>query len=107
MSRLAANLNARRRELGLTVVEVHKALNRRGTDVAFSTVAGWFNGNRGVKSMEHLKALCVVLQTDLNALTADEVEVSEGPLEATIAREIKQLPEAQQQAVLALIRSMR
>lgn len=56
--------------------------------------------------MEHLKALCVVLQTDLNALTGDEVEVAEGPVEATIAREVRALPAAQQEAVLALIRTM-
>lgn len=107
MSRLSTNLNARRKELGLTVVQVHQALNRRGIDVAFSTVAGWFNGNRGVKSMEHLKALCAVLQTDMNSLTSDDVEVAEGPMEATIAREVRDLPAVQQEAVLALIRSMR
>lgn len=57
--------------------------------------------------MEHLKALCAVLQTDLNSLTGEEIEVAEGPIEATIAREIRGLPPTQQEAVLALIRSMK
>lgn len=107
MSLLSANLTARREELGLTVPEVHARLNRNGTSVAFSTVAGWFNGSRGVRKMEHLKALCAVLETDLNRLTGDEVELAEGPLDSTIARELKELTEAQREAVLALVRTMR
>lgn len=107
MSQLARNLTARRKALGLTVPDVHVALNRSGHPVAFSTVAGWFNGARGVRSMVHLKALCAVLQTDLDTLTADSIEVSEGPIAASIAREAKELPPAQQETLLALIRSMK
>ena len=107
MSQLSDNLTARREVLGLNVPEVHAELNRRGFPVAFSTVAGWFNGNRGVRKMEHLKALCAVLKTDLNKLTGDEVEIVEGPVDATIAREVRGLPAAQKEAVLALVRSMK
>lgn len=107
MSQLARNLTAQREKLGLTVPQVHAAMNRLGFSVAFSTVAGWFNGSRGVRSMEHLKALCEVLETDLNTLTGDTIEISEGPVSATIAREAKGLPMAQQEMVLALIRSMK
>lgn len=107
MSQLARNLTAQREKAGLTVTQVHVALNRLGYAVAFSTVAGWFNGSRGVRSMEHLKALCAILQTDLDTLTGDTIEISEGPISATIAREAKGLPMAQQEMVLALIRSMK
>lgn len=107
MSRLSDNLTARRDALGLTVPQVHTALTRAGIDVAESTVYGWFNGSRGVRKMEHLRALCAVLETDLNAMLGDEIEVSEGPLEAKIARELKTLQPAQREAVLALIRTMR
>lgn len=107
MKPLAVNLTARREALGLTVPQVHDALSARGYEVAFSTVAGWFNGNRGVRKMEHLKALCAILQTDLNSLTGDEVEVAEGPMDATIAREVRDLPAAQKEAVLALVRTMK
>lgn len=107
MTQLAANLTARREELNLSVPDVHAELNRRGFPVAFSTVAGWFNGNRGVRSMEHLKALCGILQTDLNTLAGDEVEIAEGPLDSTVIRELRGLTPTQREAVLALVRSMK
>lgn len=107
MSQLSDNLTARRETLGLNVPQVHQELNRRGVPVAFSTVAGWFNGSRGVRNMEHLKALCEVLQTDLNTLTGDEAEVAEGPIPATIVRELAGLSPTQQEAVLATIRAMK
>lgn len=107
MTPLARNLTARRESLDLSVPDVHEKLNRRGVDVAFSTVAGWFNGNRGVRKMEHLKALCAVLQTDLDSLTRDEIEVAEGPLDVTLVREIRELEPAQREIVLAVIRGMK
>jgi transcriptional regulator with XRE-family HTH domain len=107
MSQIARNLTRRREILGMTVPDVHKALSALGVDVAESTVFGWFNGARGVRKMEHLRALCTILQTDMNALAGDEAEIAEGPLKATIAREIAQLDEVQQQLVLALVRSLR
>jgi transcriptional regulator with XRE-family HTH domain len=107
MSQLSDNLTARRESLGLSVTDVHSALNRAGFPVAFSTVAGWFNGSRGVRKMEHLKALCAVLQTDLNTLAGDEVEVAEGKVEASVVREMRELSETQREAVLALVRSMK
>jgi transcriptional regulator with XRE-family HTH domain len=107
MSLLSDNLTLRRESLGLSVTDVHQALNRAGFPVAFSTVAGWFNGSRGVRKMEHLKALCAVLQTDLNTLAGDEVEVAEGKVEASVVREMRDLSETQREAVLALVRSMK
>lgn len=107
MSQLSDNLTARRESLGLSVPDVHAALNRKGFSVAFSTVAGWFNGSRGVRKMEHLLALCSVLQTDLNALGGSEIELSEGAVNASIARESKDLPDAKKELVLALIRSLK
>lgn len=107
MSQLSDNLTARREALGLSVPQVHQELNRLGFPVAFSTVAGWFNGSRGVRKMEHLKALCGVLQTDLNALTGEEIEVAEGPIPASIVRELAELTPLQKEAVLATIRAMK
>lgn len=107
MKLLARNLTARRESLGLTVPQVHAALNARGFDVAFSTVAGWFNGSRGVRNMEHLKALCGILQADLNSLVGGEIEVAEGPIDATVVRELRELNDVQREAVLAVIRTMR
>lgn len=107
MSQLSRNLTALRKGLGLTVQDVQEALNRKGMPVAYSTVAGWFNGSRGVRAMEHLRALCEVLQTDMNGLTGDDAEVTDGPVETMVVRDLRQLSEGQQEAVLALIRTMR
>ena len=107
MSLLSDNLTARRIDRGLSGPQVHQELNRRGFPVAFTTVAGWFNGRRGVRKMEHLKALCAVLQTDLNTLTGDEIEVAEGPVPASIVRELADLSPVQKEAVLATIRAMK
>lgn len=107
MKLLASNLKARRDALGLTVPQVQQLLLAKGVDVAPSTVFGWFNGSRGIRKMEHLKALCAVLQTDLNEMSGDEIEVAEGPVAATIARETAELDEASQQLVLALVRSLK
>ena len=106
MSQFAHKLNRHRERLDMTVPEVHRALLALGVDVAESTVYGWFNGSRGVRKMEHLRALCTVLQTDLNELTSDDIAVTQGPLPATIAREAAMLAPAQQELVLALVRSL-
>lgn len=108
MSKFSANLTARRESLGLSVPQVHQELNRRGVPVAFSTVAGWFNGSRGERwKVDELRALLEVLQTDLETISDGEVELVEGAVKTTIAREVAHLSPAQQQAVLALIKSMR
>ena len=108
MSRLALNLSARRESLDMTVEDVTRLLNERGVDVAYSTVAGWFNGNRSERwKMDHLKALCDVLQTDLNTMAGDEAHVVEGKVPVSVARELANLSPAQQEAVLALVRSMK
>ena len=106
MSHLSVNLTARRESLGLSVPGVHARMNRAGFPVAFSTVAGWFNGSRGVRSMKHLKALCAILETDLDTMTGDDIEVAEGPVNTTVVRELAKLSPTQREAVLALIRTM-
>lgn len=107
MSHLSDNLTNRREELGMLVEDVQAAMNRAGFDVAYSTVAGWFNGSRGVRKMEHLKALVAVLQSDLNTLAGDEVEIAEGRLESTLVRDLRDLTPAQREAVAAIVRTMK
>ena len=82
-------------------------MSKRGFKVAYSTVAGWFNGNRGVRSMEHLKALCAVLRTDLNALTDDEIEIAQDSGEAAFLRELRKLTPKQREAIVAIMRVMK
>ena len=108
MSRLSDKLNARRDALGMQVKDVVAELNRRGIDVAYSTVAGWFNGSRSERwKVDELRAVLDILETDLESITDDDVQVVEGSDRIAIAREASELTPAQQQAVLALIRSMK
>jgi len=107
MNSFSENLTAKRVALGLSVVQVHQELNRRGIPVAFSTVAGWFNGSRGVRNMKHLRALCDVLHTNLNEIANDGVEVMEEPKTIAIVRELESLTELQKEAVLAIVRAMK
>lgn len=107
MSTFHDNLTQHRDNLKLTVGDVTAELNRRGFPVAFSTVAGWFNGNRGTRwKVDELRALLDVLQTDLEAM-AGEAELIEEALPAATAREMRELTPEQQQAILAMVKSMR
>jgi hypothetical protein len=108
MSKISENLTARRDALGMTNEDVVAELAKRGIDRAYSTVTSWFNGTRGSRwNMEELKALLDVLQTDLDTITQGEVELVEERVPAITAREMRDLSEEQQQAVLAIVRSMR
>lgn len=108
MTSFLDNLVARRKALGLTVEDVAAALNRRGMDVASSTVASWFNGNRGTRwKVDELRALLDVLQTDLQAMAGEGAELVEAAVPAATAREMRDLSVEQQQAILTMVRSMR
>ncbi len=107
MSRFSDSLTARREHLGLSVPQVTAELNRRGIPVAFSTVAGWFNGSRGERwKVDELRALLDVLQTDLESLAGGEAELVEDAIPAATARAMRELSPAQQQAILAMVKSM-
>lgn len=106
MSLFLDNITSQLGKLGLDVKGVTAELNRRGFDVAYSTVAGWFNGNRGTRwKVDELYALLDVLQTDLGTMTGGEAELVEEPVPAAIAREARSLSPAMQQAILVMIRS--
>lgn len=108
MSQFVANLNAQRDSLGLDVKDVAAEMNRRGFTVAYPTVAGWFNGNRGKRwDVDELAALLDILRTDIQSMAGNEAVLVEKKVPALAALEMEQLPEAQQQAILAMIRSMR
>lgn len=107
LSQFVLNLNARRESLGFEVKDVAAELNRRGFDLAYTTVAGWFNGNRGERwKVKELRALLDILQTDLDSMAGDQAALIEEPIPASIGKEARRLTEVQQQAILAMIRSM-
>lgn len=107
MSQFLLNLNLRRDSLGLEVKDVTAELNRRGFDLAYPTVAGWFNGNRGKRwDVDELNALLDILKTDLKAMAGEGAELIEAPIPALAARQMEALSPAQQQAILAMIAAM-
>lgn len=106
MSRFTDNLTSRMVALGMDIASVTSEMNRRGFSVAYSTVAGWLNGSRGTRwNVEELRGLLACLQTDLDAM-AGAAELVEEPVPAMIAHDAKALTPEQQQAVLAMVRSM-
>ena len=108
MSQLSDNLTSRRESLGLSVEDVQRELNRLGILAAYSTVAGWFNGSRSERwKMEHLRALCIVLKTDMNGLTGESIAVVEGRVPVMIHKELDGMNPESQELVLALIRNMK
>lgn len=56
--------------------------------------------------MDHLRALCAILQTDLNKMVGGEIEVMEGAVDVAIARAARDLTDAQKELLLALARSL-
>lgn len=57
--------------------------------------------------MEHLKALCAVLETDMNTLTGDSIVIVEGKVPVQVQRELEGMTAETQELVLALIRNMK
>lgn len=107
MTSFQSNLTRRRDELNMTVESVMAEMNSRGFPVKYSTVAGWFNGTRGARwKVDELLALVDILKTDVESMKAGEAELVEEPVPAATARAMRQLTPEQQQAVLAMVRSM-
>lgn len=108
MSLFPENITARRKSLGLKVEDVVSALQARGHDVEFSTVAGWFNGSRGKRwKVDELKSLLEVLQTSLEAMAGGEAELVEDAVPAATAREMRELSPEKQQLIYAMVKSMK
>lgn len=105
LSQFARNLTSRRESLGLEVKDVAAELNRRGFDLAYPTVAGWFNGSRGVRwKVDELNALLEILETDLKAITKDDIAVvDDSKAKVQLARLIRDIPDVQAEALLALL----
>jgi len=55
--------------------------------------------------MEHLKALCEVLETSISAMAGEDPEFAQNGFEAALLAEIRKMTPAQREAMLALIRA--
>lgn len=106
MSILSDNLSRQLASLKLGVPEVVAELNRRGHEVAYSTVAALFNGSRKPRKMEHLKALCEVLQTSISAMAGEDPDFAQDGFEKVLLAVARGLQTEQREAVLAIIKTM-
>jgi hypothetical protein len=111
MSDFTDRINSRRKELGLSITDVVSLLQLRGVEVAYQTVASWFNGERGDRwKPSELLVLLGLLQTDLAAMAGDslsELPDLTSPIYNATSRELASLRELQQVALLSLIKSFR
>ena len=109
MSEFTDRIDSRRRELGLTIADVTSALQLQGVEVAYPTVAAWFNGGRGDRwRPEELFALLELLQTDLAVVIGNGLAATpdlSGPIYNAISRELASLTAQQQAALLSLVKS--
>ncbi len=111
MSDFTDRIDARRKELGLSLADMVALLQLQRVDVAYPTVASWFNGERGDRwKPNELLVLLDLLQTDLAAMAGNglsELPDLSNPIYNATYRELATLTESQQAALLSLIMSFR
>lgn len=107
----ASNINTRRLQLDMTYEDVYARLSERAWSErvkppSLSAVGNWFNGHRRPRHMEHLRALCEVLQMSVDdALEGEAQPVT--AIESELLAAARELSDVQQQALLALAHAMR
>ena len=105
MRPLYVNLNVRRKELGLTIAKIHEQLSLKGFELNPSTVGHWFTKRGKPREMEHLKALCEVLQTSISEMAGEDPEFAQNGFESTLLKESRTMSPAQREAILAIIKA--
>lgn len=100
------NINARRLTLGLTYEEVFARMSERKYSdgvkpPSLSAVGNWFNGQRRPRHMEHLVALCDVLQVSIDEVAAGSLEPVTDT-EVQMLKLMRKMGDAQSQALLAI-----
>lgn len=100
-------IDAQRETLGLSVADVHRAIQRVGVRVGYGTVAHWFTGERRPRDMKHLRALCKVLRISVDEATGGEPNVAATGEEAVWLESFRTMDDEQQKAALLFIQAMR
>lgn len=111
MSTFHDRINARREALQLTYESVHHRLLEwdwpdGSAAPALPTVGHWFNGTRRPRDMEHLKALCAVLDMQIDAAVKG-VAVATSRVEATMVAMLRDLPDNDQELALTLVAALK
>lgn len=105
-------LNARRKALGLTYEDVHKALNRLAWSgdakaPSLAVVGHWLNGTRRPRNMDHLRALCAVLDLSIDEATGGQPHTAATASEQLMLEAIRKLDEPSIQLLLAMAQGLR
>lgn len=102
-------IEARRRDLVLTVEQVHERIENRllaqgKQPPALATVYHWFNGTRKrPRNMEHLKVLCEVLEIQIGEAFGEHPLEAKTELEQAILKKARPLSPADQELVIAFM----
>lgn len=102
-------ITERRRELGLTVEQVHERLERillaaGKKPPAVVSVGHWFNGTRKrPRDMDHLRALCDALDMQLGAAMGEESVHAATDLEQVILKKARGLSTTDQEMLIAFM----
>ena len=106
MMRLDEILNARRTQLGWTYEEVHARLESYAwppgvQPPSLPVVGHWFNGRRRPRKMEHLRALCDVLDLSLDEAIGGTAEPATA-VEQQMLQAMRELDPAAVELLLAM-----
>lgn len=102
-------IDKRRQALGLTVEDVFERLERYpwpvGTKApALASLGHWFNGTRKrPRDMNHVKAICDVLDLEIGEAFGAESLSAETDMEQVILRKVRNLSAEDQELALAMI----
>lgn len=107
MTRLHTILNAKRLELGWTYEDVHAKLEAYAWPdgvkaPSLSVVGHWLNGTRRPRDMEHLKALCLVLDVSLDAAVMGEPTEAKTAEEQVLLDQFRTMDVADRQVLLLM-----
>lgn len=108
MRPLHETLNARRKLRGLTYEQVHEALSHKRWHKAqapsLPTVGHWFNGTRKPRHMEHLRALCDVLDLSLDEVYGMKAGEAKTETEMALLSAAREADDEDVQLALAILR---
>jgi len=102
-------IDARRQAIGLTVEEVFARLERypwpAGTKApALASLGHWFNGTRKrPRDMNHVKAICDVLELEVGEAFGAESSVAQTDMEQVILQKVRKLSAQDQEFALAML----
>jgi transcriptional regulator with XRE-family HTH domain len=111
MMRLHEILNSRRVDLGWTYEDVHGKLEAYPwpdgvQSPSLATVGHWFNGTRRPRHMQHLKAICAVLDVSLDEAIRGEPREAKTAEEQVLLDQFRDMSAEDREVYLAMGRRL-